>query len=87
MTNDKSTRTRRHVLRAGLAVAGGIAAVGAEAQQAQKIAQKMVQYQTTPKDGQKCDICVNWEPPNACKIVAGTIVPNGYCIAFAPKQT
>jgi hypothetical protein len=29
---------------------------------------------------------VNWEPPNACKIVSGTIDPNGWCIAYAPKN-
>ncbi|MFL5254091.1 MAG: hypothetical protein ACJ8AI_14570 [Rhodopila sp.] len=51
-----------------------------------KIAQAQVQYQTTPKDGQQCDKCVNWEAPNSCKIVAGTILPQGWCIAFAPKS-
>ena len=50
-----------------------------------KIAQDQVQYQKTPKDGNKCSMCVNWDPPNACKIVAGTIDPNGWCIAYAPR--
>lgn len=83
----RSDKTRRQVLHSGLAVAGGIAAVGvsAQAQAQEKIAQNQVQYQETPKDGNKCDMCVNWQPPNACKIVAGTINPNGWCVAFAPK--
>jgi hypothetical protein len=68
-----------------LAVVGGsVVAVAARAQD--KIEPKMVQYQTTPKDGAKCSTCVNWEPPNACKIVSGTIDPNGWCIAYAPKN-
>jgi hypothetical protein len=92
--DDKATR--RQIMRAGLAAVGGVAAVsvGARAegkiggaQFAQdKIAQAQVQYQTTPKDGAKCSTCVNWEAPNACKIVAGTISPEGWCIAYAPKE-
>ena len=91
--------TRRRILKAGLAAVGGVVAVGA-AQAAEtaatpkslklaqeKIAQAQVQYQATPKDGQKCSTCVNFEAPNACKIVAGTIAPEGWCIAYAPKDS
>ncbi len=53
----------------------------------EKIAQNLVQYQNQPKNGQKCSTCVNFEAPNACKIVAGTINPEGWCIAFAPKES
>ncbi len=77
--------TRRQVLRAGLAAAGAVAAVSARAQD--KIAQAQVQYQETPKDGAKCSMCVNWVAPNSCKIVAGTINPNGWCVAYAPKDS
>jgi hypothetical protein len=76
--------TRRQVMRAILALVGGVAAASAEAQE--KIAQAMVQYQPTPKDGNKCSTCVNFEAPAACKIVAGSISPNGWCIAYAPKE-
>jgi hypothetical protein len=76
--------TRRQIVRAGLATVGGVVAVSARAQE--KIAQAQVQYQTTPKDGNKCSTCVNFVAPNACKIVAGTISPEGWCIAFAPKE-
>jgi hypothetical protein len=78
-------RTRRQMLRASLAAVGGLVAVNAGAQE--KIDPKMVQYQTMPKDGNKCSTCVNFEAPSACKIVSGTIDPNGWCIAFAPKQS
>lgn len=83
-TNDIATR--RTILRAGLAAVGGVAAIATSARAQEKIAPAMVQYQTTPKDGNKCSACVNWEAPAGCKIVSGTIDPNGWCIAFAPKE-
>jgi hypothetical protein len=88
MKQDK--QTRRQVLRTGVAaVGGGILAAGARPSAAvaqDKIDPKMVQYQTTPKDGNKCSICVNFEAPSSCKIVSGTISPDGWCIAFGPKN-
>ncbi len=91
MDNDSNKpASRRTVLRSGLAmasagigVAASLAARNAAAQT--KVEQSAVQYQTSPKDGQMCSLCVNFAPPNACNIVAGTIEPNGWCIAFAPK--
>ena len=80
----RDVTTRRQTMRAGLAVVGGVVVASAEAQE--KIAQAQVQYQTTPKDGNKCSTCVNFEAPAACKIVAGSISPNGWCIAYAPKE-
>jgi hypothetical protein len=80
-------KTRRQLLLSGVAVAGGLVAAAATAGAQEKIDPKMVQYQTSPKDGNKCSLCVNFDPPNACKIVSGTIDPNGWCIAFAPKQS
>ena len=99
MTQDpRNPASRRAVLRTGLGVlSAGVATAalahgmgGSESplrRTAQtKIAQAQVQYQTTPKNGQMCSGCVNFEPPNACKIVAGDIVPNGWCVAYAPKS-
>jgi hypothetical protein len=93
-------KARRAVLRAGLSmVAAGVAATSiAKAASAApvtagpvkvaqaKVAQNVVQYQTSPKDGAMCSLCVNFAPPNACNIVDGTISPNGWCVAFAPKS-
>jgi hypothetical protein len=74
--------TRRTVLKATvLAVAGGFAVQA----NAQKIAQNMVQYQNSPKGDQKCAMCVQFEAPSSCKVVDGTISPEGWCAAFAPK--
>lgn len=84
--NKWDDKTRRQILLGGLAAVGGIAAVsGAKAQD--KLDPKLVQYQTTPNDGKKCSECVNFEPPNACKFVTGVISPNGWCVAFAPKDS
>lgn len=78
--------SRRGILQVGLglAAAAGIS-VAAHAQD-EKLAQNLVQYQKMPKDGAKCSGCTNWVDPNACKIVAGTIDPNGWCVAYAPKE-
>ena len=82
-----SGHSRRGVLRTGLTIlAGGVMATVARAQDADsKVEQSVVQYQTMPKDGAKCSGCVNFVPPNACKVVAGNISPEGWCVAYAPK--
>jgi hypothetical protein len=83
--NDTVNKSRRGVIKAGLMLAtAGAAVAGTARAQDQKIEQSLVQYQQTPKDGAECDKCVNWAPPNACKIVAGTINPKGWCVAYAP---
>jgi hypothetical protein len=50
-----------------------------------KLSQADAKYQTTPKGDQRCDGCVNFQPPNACKFVQGDISPNGWCQLFGPK--
>jgi hypothetical protein len=94
--NERPQASRRVVLQAGLAAIGaGAATVAATRARAErlapqrfaqdKLAQNLVQYQEQPKGEQECDKCVNWVAPNACKIVAGTINPKGWCVAFAPQ--
>ncbi|MGH2927476.1 MAG: iron oxidase [Solirubrobacteraceae bacterium] len=92
MTDDTklgSSRSRRSVLQAGAGLVAGAAIVGtagaAEAADPPKLAKKVVMYQDHPKNGQHCSICVHFVPPNACKIVAGDISPNGWCGVFSPK--
>jgi hypothetical protein len=90
--------SRRQLLGRGLALVAGAGATAAamrsasamgggsvQLAQAAKLAQNIVQYQETPKNGAMCSGCVNFIAPNACKIVAGTINPNGWCVAYAPK--
>jgi hypothetical protein len=89
VTQDGRARfSRRAALRtATLLAAAGFAGVAGAQQQppTQKVDKKLVMYQPIPKNGQSCNKCVNFEPPNACKLVAGDISPAGWCQLFAPK--
>ena len=87
--NDYGKMSRRTSLKRGLLLAAGSVAAWATTMRAyaqEKIEQALVQYQNMPKDGAKCSLCVNWVAPNACVIVAGVIKPEGWCVAFAPKE-
>ena len=72
------------MLCAGAAAVAAWASPAARAAQ-QKIEKSMVLYQDKPHEGQECDKCLQFQPPNACTIVAGEISPTGWCGAFAPK--
>ena len=75
---------RRVVLQGALAAAivGGAAAA---ARGQSKAKQALVQYQEKPKGDQRCDNCLQWQPPDACKIVEGKINPKGWCAVYLPK--
>jgi hypothetical protein len=79
--------SRRAVLTGTALALGGAAAATAVWQAAaqQKISQADAKYQATPKGDQRCDGCVNFQPPNACKFVQGDISPSGWCQLFAAK--
>ncbi|HET8584564.1 MAG TPA: hypothetical protein VFM89_02395 [Casimicrobiaceae bacterium] len=44
-----------------------------------------MKYQDHPDGDKKCSECMQFVPPGSCKVVEGTISPNGYCIAFVKK--
>jgi hypothetical protein len=73
--------SRRSVLY-GVAAAGGLA-TGVAAQT--KASQALVHYQNNPKGDARCDNCIQWQPPDACKVVEGKISPAGWCNIYAPK--
>lgn len=80
---------RRRVLRSAavFAVGAALPLTALQAAAASKASKKSVQYQDTPKNGQKCSDCVQFEPESkTCKVVAGDIDPNGYCLAFQAKS-
>jgi hypothetical protein len=52
----------------------------------QKIAQTLALYQATPKGNDHCGVCSNFQAPNGCKFVDGTINPSGWCQLFVPKS-
>ena len=61
------------------------AKVAAPAAAATKLPQKAVHYQPQPKGKARCDTCLQWQAPKACKLVAGDIAPSGWCSLYAHK--
>jgi len=51
------------------------------------MSQQAAKYQDAPKGEQRCDNCVLFEAPAACKSVDGTIAPEGWCRIYAKKKT
>jgi hypothetical protein len=87
-SRDGLLRVTRRVALSGTALALGVAAAGTAVTRAdaqQKITPAAAKYQDQPKGQQSCAVCVNFQPPNACKFVQGTISPTGWCLLFAPK--
>jgi hypothetical protein len=71
---------------AGAAVAASVIPIRVVQAQTGKADKKSMQYQDTPKNGQKCDECVYFQAPNKCGIVDGDISPNGWCVAYTKKK-
>lgn len=96
MTEKKTESARRAVLQTGLGLlAAGTGLISTRAMAAgvspaklaqEKLAHALVQYQDGPKDGVMCSKCAQFQAPNACVIVVSPINPNGWCVAFAPKE-
>lgn len=86
--NDRPRISRRAAL-AGTALALGAATVAAVARPAaaqQKISPAIAKYQPTPNGGDHCEICSNFQAPNACQFVQGEISPKGWCQLFSAKE-
>jgi len=82
---------RRFILNIGL-FGGAAALAGAALQPGQahagssKIDQRSAGYQATPKGKARCDNCVQWQAPDACKVVQGKIAPSGWFVLYAHKS-
>ena len=73
----------------GILIAGGEVsptAADEEIKEADKIKQTDAHYQRFPKGPQRCQICLQFVPPDKCKIVQGPIFPQGWCQFFAAKE-
>jgi len=95
--DDSTKLTRRSLLKsvAGLlagAAAAPAALLSSEAQ-AKKASKASMQYRNHPNGQHKCSDCMHFIPgktPKAdgkCSVVAGSISPHGWCIAWAGKQS
>ena len=79
---------RRSLLRAAACAGVGLAAGAMTARSAmaqQKASKQAMHYQDKPSGAKKCSECLQFEAPASCKVVEGTISPNGYCIAWVKK--
>ena len=80
--------SRRALLAAGLAAVSRPRRAVAEQDvgDEDKLSQAEAHYQHRPKGEQRCEICLQFLPPNRCRIVQGQIVPQGWCQYFAAKE-
>jgi len=80
--------TRRGLVQRAIAGAAsiGFGLAAGRAAAAAKLAQAEIGYQPTPKGRLRCDMCANWQGPNACKVVAGAISPMGWCGLFVARR-
>lgn len=84
LSDDSIHLSRRAMLQGSLALSV-LAGAAATALAQQKAAKNLVHYQEKPHDGQECDRCLQFLPPDSCKLVAGKINPKGWCLLFAPR--
>jgi hypothetical protein len=81
--------SRRLLMHSAMSAIGAAALIGIRSESAvaiMKISQKAVAYQDHPQGDKRCDKCVQFLPPNACKMVDGAISAQGSCRIFMPKQ-
>ena len=89
--NDNKGISRRTIVQgagtlAGLAAAF-VASLDANDASAQtKMSHTAAKYQDSQKNGQECSTCVNLVPPEACRIIASPISPDGWCQFYAKKM-
>ena len=82
--------TRRTVLRrTALSAAGGafaLAALGRHGAGQDKMPKEQAGYQNSPRGDERCGNCAHFLPPNACRLVAGEISPQGWCRLWAAPR-
>jgi hypothetical protein len=77
--------SRRSLLRGAAAAAGILGTTSNLAKAQPKISKVAVNYQDHPDGDKRCDKCAQFQPPNSCKMVEGSISPQGSCRIFMPK--
>jgi hypothetical protein len=78
--------SRRSLLRRAVGATGVLAATLNPALAQPKISKVAVNYQDHPDGDKRCDKCVQFQPPDACKVVDGPISPWGSCRIFVPGR-
>jgi hypothetical protein len=87
-------QTRRDFVRnAALPLVGAVLFAASTSTASAKGSQAQFKYQTKPNGSKKCSGCKFFQKGKtatangSCTLVDGTISPNGWCIAFAPKSS
>ena len=85
---DAETISRRALLGGAALAVGAAATIGGSRRAAaqQKVSHADAQYRDQPKGQQRCEICLNFQPPNVCGFVESPISPKGWCQYFAAKE-
>ena len=93
MKDSKTGMTRRTFVANAIVLPALAGLILAETTSAQaKGSKAQFKYQSTPNNGKKCSQCTFYIPGSSasadgtCKIVDGSISPNGWCSAFAAKS-
>jgi hypothetical protein len=86
---------RRHLLVRSLAMAGSslfVLSAGMRSVAAQKSSKASLLYQDHPHEGKRCGECKYFGAPSdasgagTCALVEGPVQPDGWCMAFSPRQ-
>jgi hypothetical protein len=94
--NQYNKTSRRNMLFRGTAILGAIVlaplASDSPPAKAGSMNKAMLHYQDSPKDGKMCADCSAYTPPaspdagtGTCKVVAGPVNPQGWCMAFSRR--
>jgi hypothetical protein len=76
--------SRRKLLRGAVnGIAAGLLLRTAPTRASEKMTRQQAEYQDKPNGIYSCALCTLFEKPNACKVVAGEVSPDGWCKAFA----
>jgi High potential iron-sulfur protein len=83
---DKLSR-RTIIVRSVACAAGAASLLGPVTEASAKMAQKIAEYQETPKGDQQCSNCSLFQEPSACTLVDGEISPAGWCKFWVKKTS
>jgi hypothetical protein len=84
MADKPLDQSRRKLMGAAVnAISAGLLLRLAPTQASEKMTRQQAEYQDKPNSIYSCALCTLFEKPNACKVVAGEVSPDGWCKAFA----
>ncbi|HQU15404.1 MAG: hypothetical protein B7Z66_07595 [Chromatiales bacterium 21-64-14] len=88
--------TRRSLLKSAAFLASAVVAAPLlttrPAEAGDKVPKSAMQYRNHPNAGHECSTCIQFIPGKSaaangtCKVVAGSISPHGWCVAYSPKS-